>query len=78
MVDGLLEYIGLFLSSSWEFFQLEYPGFGFSFASISLGVIFITLGGRLIAYLLGFRLGGQRGGNNRNIKVSKDRSNDSR
>lgn len=80
----MAEFFQLFFSKSWEFFQIPWPGFNFSIGSVFLAVLvsagalaaFTKMTGvSLLVNLRGFT---GRGGNNSNIKVSKDRKGDTK
>lgn len=78
----MFDYIGLWFQSIWTLFGINYPGFGFSIGAVCLGALAATLGLRIIGKAVGtsFSISGfassVRGGNNKNIKVSKERQGD--
>ncbi len=50
----VLEFIGWFLSHSWDFFtETTVPGFDFSFAALFVGLFLATLGLRFLFMMLG-------------------------
>lgn len=78
----MLDYISMWFSSVWSLFGINYPGFGFSIGAVFLGGLAATLGLRIIGKAVGtsFSISGfahsVRGGNNKKIKVSKERQGD--
>lgn len=80
----MIEFISMFFEKIWELFQIPYPGFGFSVATVAIGALCAVFCFRLIGYLTGwsFSIGGWishvKGGNNKNIKVSKSRAGDTK
>lgn len=82
----MVDFFKLFLSKSWEFFSIPWPGFDFSIGAAFLAVL--TSVGALtalmkmcgVSFLGGFRPTGvfNRGGNNSNIKVSENRKGDTK
>lgn len=80
----MMDLFRLFLSKSWEFFQIPWPGFRFTIGQVFLAVM-VSLGAlTMIAKMTGVSvLGSARGflpngGNNRTIKVSKERKGDTK
>lgn len=80
----MLDFISLFFSKIWEFFSIKWPGFDFPIWAVFLGVAFSVIALNLIARLFNFSLGSAlsgvagsvKGGNNHNIKISKNRKDD--
>jgi len=78
MRPDLLELIGIIFEKTWELFLTPFPGTNFPVAAILIGVVIIILGISLLSNVLGFSFrASQRGGNNKKVKVSEDRKNDS-
>lgn len=83
----MAEFVQLFFTKSWEFFQIPWPGFSFSIGSVFLAVL-ISVGAlaafskmtgvSLLVRLKGPRDHSERGGNNRTIIISKERKGDTR
>ena len=82
----MLELLQMFLSKSWEFFQIQWPGFSFSIgdvflaSTVSVGafVAIMKMAG-VSAPSFGFmKPGTQKGGNNSNIKISEKRKGDTK
>ena len=80
----MIDLFRLILTKSWEFFQIPWPGFGFSIGTVflatltsfgALTAISKMFGVSLLPSIRGF-IG--RGGNNKNIKVSKERKGDTK
>ena len=87
----MIEFIKLFFSKTWEFFSIKWPGFDFTigtaFLAVSLSVgalvAVMNMAGVSVPSSWAFRGGaeyglGIRGGNNSNIKISKERKHDTR
>ena len=81
----MLEYLSLLFESSWDMFSITWPGFDFPISYVFLGIAFAAVALKVFGQLFDISLGssisglfarGQRGGNNRNIKVSKERKGD--
>ena len=81
----MTEYLSLLFGSSWELFSITWPGFDFPISYAFLGVAFASIALTVIGGLFDVRFGSalsgfsgidQKGGNNRNIKISMDRKND--
>jgi hypothetical protein len=54
----VLEAIGWFLSSAWDFFtEITVPGFDFSFAALLVGLFLAQLGLRFLFMMLGISFG---------------------
>lgn len=50
----VLEFIGFWLASSWDFFtEIKVPGFDFSIAALFVGLFLASLGLRLLCMMLG-------------------------
>lgn len=50
----ILEFIGWFLASAWDFFtEIKVPGFDFSFAALLVGLFLAQLGLRFLFMVLG-------------------------
>lgn len=82
----MLEMLQMFLPKSWEFFQIQWPGFDFRIgdvflaAAVSVGAFtaIMKMAG-VSAPTFGFmRPGIQKGGNNSNIKISDKRKGDTK
>lgn len=89
----MIDFIKLLISKTWELFSIPWPGFEFSIGSVFLAVA-VSVGALTafmkmigVSFLGGFSLGfsrqnfkkaGLRGGNNKNIKVSKERKHDTK
>lgn len=78
----MVDLFQLFLSKSWEFFLIPWPGFNFSIGSVFLAVL-VSAGALAavtkmtgVSLLVSFKGFTGRGGNNSNIKVSKERKGD--
>lgn len=75
------DYISSFFSNCWQLLQSPTP-FGFSFAAFLLGISTLCLSGRIIHILLsGSFIGGASrslGGNNSKIRISRERSGDTK
>lgn len=76
------EFFQMFLSKSWEFFLIRWPGFEFSIGAVFLAVL-VSAGALAaiakmtgVSLLFNFKGFTGRGGNNSNIKVSKERKGD--
>ena len=93
----MLDFVKVFLSKSWEFFSIKWPGFNFSIGTVFLAVAASVGALSMICKMIGVggpsgmgdvvgglydmakpkrQIGFQYGGNNRNIKISKERKND--
>lgn len=80
----IVEFIGIFFSKTWELFQIEHPAIGISFWGILSWVFSFSVAVAIIRYIFGLQIGGslrnaygvQRKANNKNIKISKERSGD--
>ena len=80
----MADFIKLFFAKSWEFFQIPWPGFNFTIGSVFLATL--VSAGALVAFtkmtgassLVSMRGMGLSGGNNQNIKISKDRKGDTK
>lgn len=68
---------GLF-DGVWSLYSTPVPGFGFSFGTLALAVLLIEVAVSIIFFMLGINSGGVRGGNNRKIKISRDRRGDTK
>lgn len=78
------EFFQLILSKSWEFFLIPWPGFEFSIGAVFLAVL-VSAGALTaitkmtgVSLLISFKGFSGRGGNNSNIKVSKERKGDTK
>lgn len=83
MDSGLLDFIGVWLSSAWKLLTSVYiPGTNMTPGIVLIGVFVAGFGLRLLGRVFGFsfRTGissySQGGGNNRNIKVNDKRKDD--
>ena len=80
----MIDLFQLFLSKSWEFFQIPWPGFNFSIGSVFLAVLVSAGALAAVTKMTGVSLLVSskgffgRGGNNSNIKVSKERKGDTK
>lgn len=82
----MLYLLQMFLSKSWELFQIQWPGFSFSIgdvflaAAVTVGALTAVLRMAGVSALGGFHLRGivGRGGNNDKIKVSDERKGDTK
>lgn len=80
----MIDLFQLILTKSWEFFKIPWPGFNFSIGSVFLAVLVSAGAFTAIAKMTGvsalISLKGfaGRGGNNQNIKVSKERKGDTK
>lgn len=55
----VIQFIGWFLSSSWDFFtEIKVPGFDFSFAALLVGLFLAGLGLRFLFMMLGIGVHG--------------------
>lgn len=68
---------GLF-DGVWSLYAAPVPGFGFSFGALALAVLLIEVAVSIICFIFGIKAGGVRGGNNRKIKISRDRRGDTK
>ena len=84
----MLEFFRMFLSKTWEFFQIQWPGFDFSIGDVFLASA-VTIG----AFTALMKMAGvsvpsfgflvpheneQKGGNNDKIKISDKRKGDTK
>ena len=78
MNEGVLSYVTALFTNSWNMLEtVNYPGTNLSLAVILLGSFLVVFSMRLIGNVFGFSSGsGQSGGNNRKIKVNKNREDD--
>lgn len=82
----MLEMLQMFFSKSWEFFQIQWPGFEFTIgdvflaAAVSAGALTAVMRMSGVSALGGFSLRSVvgRGGNNSKIKVSDKRKGDTK
>lgn len=75
-----MEFVKVWFDAIWQLFSIKWPGFDFSigiaFAACILVVIALSLVGKV--FDLSFGGAKQKGGNNKRIKVSKERQNDTK
>ena len=90
----MLDMLRMFLSKSWEFFQIQWPGFNFSIgdvflaAAVSVGAFTAILKmigvstpslGPVVSRIAGFaKDDAPRGGNNSRIRISENRKGDTK
>ena len=79
----MLQFISLFFNKIWDLFSVKWPGFDFpvwaAFLGVSFATVALSLVGRLFGVPVGSALSGAvRGGNNYDIKVAKNRKDDSK
>lgn len=80
----MIEFFRILFSSVWELFSIKWPGFGFSFGAVALGAVAAVFSLKVLGMILGisFSPGGfldrLHGGNNRKIKINKDRRGDTK
>ena len=82
----MIEFINLLFSKIWEMFSITWPGFEFSIGAVFLAVA-VSVGALTalmkmigVSFLGGFSLRSatSRGGNNKDIKISKERKHDTK
>ena len=83
MDAGILSYVQLLFSKTWELFSINFPGFSFSIGSALLGTLVIALAFKAFGYITGADFSGGlrsaiRGGNNAKIKISQSRKGDTK
>ena len=80
----MIDLFQLILTKSWEFFQISWPGFKFTIGQVFLATLTSAGALTMVAKMAGVSITGtirgfsSKGGNNRNIKVSKDRKGDTK
>lgn len=79
----IIDIIDTLFTGVWDLFQIEYPGLGITIAGISIGSLCVVLSFRILSTIFGMSfspasiLGRDRkAGNNRRIKISKERKGD--
>lgn len=69
-------YVRTLFGGAWEILTtIKMPGTEIPIAGIMIGGLCVVLSLRLISFVMGFRFSG-KGGNNKNIKVSVERKDD--
>lgn len=84
----MVDFFRMFISRSWEFFCIRWPGFGFTVGQAFLAVFASLAAARVVMRMSGVSLSGSvsgavkayrsSGGNNSSIKVSKERQGDTK
>lgn len=83
----MFEFITLLFEGVWALYQIKFPGTEMSIGSIAIGAVVVVISLKLLGVMTGlnFSVSGflksvsgeeVKGGNNKNIKVSKERSGD--
>lgn len=67
----VLEFIGWFLASAWDFFtEVKVPGFDFSFAALLVGLFLAQLGLKFLFMMLGISFGAR---DVQNVRKERDK-----
>lgn len=80
----MLDFIRMFLSRSWEFFCIRWPGFDFTIGQAFLAVFASLAALRVVMRMSGISISGavrsvtSTGGNNKAIKTSEERKGDTK
>lgn len=78
-MEAFLMFVKGLFAGVWSLYSTPVPGFNFSVGTLMLTVLIIEIALSLIFFMLGINSGGAvKGGNNRKIKISKDRRGDTK